>query len=71
MGAVNHDQHTTEYYTLKQAADIKRIPYWKLLRACNDGQIPTYRLGNSRRYVRLEDIDAALKATMVVGGDHE
>lgn len=49
------------YYTIKKAAEVKQLPYWKLNQACGSGLIPTYTLGNSRRYVRLEEIDEALQ----------
>jgi hypothetical protein len=42
--------------TLKQAAESLGLPYFKLQRAARAGLIPTYRLLNSRRYVKLRDI---------------
>jgi hypothetical protein len=42
--------------TLKDAATVLRLPYFKVQRAARAGIIPTYRLLNSRRYVKLRDI---------------
>jgi excisionase family DNA binding protein len=50
------------YLTLKEAAIRLGLPYWKLLRACNAGLIPTYKVLNSKRYVRLDEVQAAIAA---------
>ena len=58
------------YYTIKDAAKRLRFPYWKVLRACNAGIIPTHRLFNSRRYVRLEEVQQAITAhSMLISGE--
>lgn len=49
--------------TIKAAADAIGVKYWLLLRAVNEGTIPSYRLGNTRRRVRLSDIEAVLQAS--------
>jgi hypothetical protein len=54
--------------TLKQAARAVGIGYWLLLRAVNNGDVPTYSFGNQRRRVRLSDIDAAIRENRSDGG---
>ncbi len=46
--------------TIRQAADATGVRYWLILRAANNGDIPTYQFGNKRRRVRLSDIEAAI-----------
>lgn len=48
--------------TFQDAADALGLPYFKIQRAARLGLIPTYRLFNSRRYVKLSDLLAALSA---------
>lgn len=48
--------------TIKQAAKELGVRYWLLLQAVNNGDIPYYRLGNSRRRVRLSEIEAVMAA---------
>ena len=48
--------------TYRQAAELLCIPYFKVQRAASSGIIPTYSLLNTRRYVKLSDIEAQLKA---------
>ena len=48
--------------TFKDAAAALRIPYFKIQRAARAGIIPTYRLLNSRKYVKLRDILALMSA---------
>jgi hypothetical protein len=38
-------------------------PTWKLRRAAKQGLIPTYRLLNSRRLVKLSEVLAAIEAS--------
>jgi excisionase family DNA binding protein len=47
-------------YTIRQAADLTGIHYWLLLRAVNQGDVPSYHFGNARRRVRLPDIEAVI-----------
>ena len=44
------------FVTLKVAAYELGLPYWKLLRAVKAGTIPTYRILNSRRLVRVPEL---------------
>jgi excisionase family DNA binding protein len=50
-------------YSIKVAAELLGIKYWLLLHAVNQGSIPSYRIGNTRRRVRLSDIEAVLQAS--------
>lgn len=45
---------------IKAAAEAAGLKYWLLLRAVNNGDIPTYQFSNKRRRVRLSDIEAAI-----------
>lgn len=53
---------TEPLLTFRQAAVASGVPYWKILGAANAGLIPTYQLLNSRRYVRMSDIERLLNA---------
>lgn len=46
--------------TLKQAAEAMGIPYRPLLDAANAGQVPCYRLGQSRRMVFVSEVLASM-----------
>lgn len=48
--------------TFREAASIVGIPYFKIQRAAKAGLIPTYSLFNSRKYVKLSDIQRAMSA---------
>jgi excisionase family DNA binding protein len=49
------------FITISEAATRLKIPVFKLRRAARAGQIPTYRIGNLRRLVRLSEIVAAIE----------
>jgi len=49
--------------TIQRAAGTVGIPPWKLRRAINSGLVPSYRLPNSRRLVRLSEVVAAIEAS--------
>jgi hypothetical protein len=49
--------------TIKAAAEALSLPTWKLSRAAKRGTIPTYRILNTRRYVKLSEVVAAIEAT--------
>ena len=62
------DQAATEHplgrlITLKEAANLLGLPYFKLQRAAREGHIPTYTLYNSRRLVRLSEVVAVIDAS--------
>lgn len=48
--------------TYKQAADALGLPYFKIQRAAARGELPTYSLLNGRKYVKLRDIEARIRA---------
>jgi excisionase family DNA binding protein len=54
--------------TVKAAANALGLPDWKLRRACQSGEIPSYTLLNSRRLVKLSEVLAAIEASRQ-GGD--
>ena len=56
--------------TVRAAACALGIPSWKLRRAINSGLVPSYRLLNSRRLVRLSEVVATIERSCV-GGDDE
>ena len=47
--------------TLKAAADRLSLPVFKIRRAAKAGAFPIYRLGNSRRLVRMSEVAAAVE----------
>ncbi len=49
--------------TVREAARVTGIKYWLLMRAVKSGDIPHYRLGNTRMRVRLSDIEAVIQAS--------
>jgi hypothetical protein len=56
-------QETIEpFHTIKDAARILQIPYWKLQRAVKAELIPSYRLLNSKRYVKLCEIESVIQS---------
>lgn len=48
-------------FTIGQAADLLGIPRWKLYRAVKYGLVPCHRILNSRKLVRLSEIEAAIQ----------
>ena len=54
--------------TIKVAADLLGIHYWKLRRAVKQGGVPSYTLQNSRRLVKLSEVVAAIEASRRGGG---
>lgn len=50
-------------FTIRAAATAMGLKYWLLLRAVNEGTIPSYRFGSSRLRVRLSEIEAAIQAS--------
>ena len=51
-----------KYLTLKQAAELLNLPYYKIQRAVRNGLIPTHQLFNSRKYVLESEVRAAMAA---------
>jgi excisionase family DNA binding protein len=52
-----------KFSTLKEAAALLGVPYWKLQRAVKYGLIPSYKLLNSRPLVLPSEVIAAIKKT--------
>ena len=50
------------FRTLKDAASVLRLPYFKIQRAARAGIIPTYSILNGRKYVKLRDIIELMSA---------
>jgi hypothetical protein len=55
--------------TLKAAAGALGLPVWKLRRAVAAGEIPSYTLLNTRRYVKLSEVVAAIEASCQGGAE--
>ncbi len=60
-----------EFLTIKQAAKLLNLPYWKLLRCVKEKLIPHYSLYNKRKLVTISDVLAAMEASCANGGHHE
>lgn len=54
--------------TFRATADALGVPYYKIQRAARGGVLPTYRLLNGRRLLKLSDVIAVIDATRE-GGD--
>ncbi|MEZ0214623.1 MAG: helix-turn-helix domain-containing protein [Xanthobacteraceae bacterium] len=46
--------------TYQEAASKLGLPYFKIQRAARQGLLPTYRLLNGRRYVKVSDIQSRM-----------
>ena len=55
--------------TIQVAAEALGLHDWKLRRAVKAGGIPSYRLANNRRLVRLSEVVAAVEASREGGDD--
>ena len=49
--------------TYKAAADALGVPYYKVQRAARGGLVPTYRLLNGRKLLKLTDVVAIVDAS--------
>lgn len=58
---------TEHLISLKDAAKALGLPYFKLQRAARSGLIPTYRVYNSRKLVRLSEVVATIEASRTGG----
>ena len=59
---INEPNPTERFFTINEAATRLGIPAWKLRRAAKAQLIPSYRILNQRRLVRLSEVVAALTA---------
>lgn len=64
-----HQAPAEPLLTIQAAAEALSLHAWKLRRAIKAGLIPSYRLLNSRRLVRLSEVVAVIEASRE-GGDH-
>lgn len=55
--------------TINAAATALGVHTWKLRRAIKAGLVPSYRLLNSRRLVRLSEVVAVIEASREGGND--
>lgn len=60
-----------QFHSLKEAARLLNIPYFKLQRAAKRGLIPTHVLLNSRPLVRLSEIEKSMKKKTGENGGQE
>ena len=58
-----NNQNAERLLTFKQAAVTLGVGYHKIQRAARRGVLPVYRLGDSRKYVRMSDILSILAAS--------
>lgn len=49
--------------TINEAAKVLGLHAWKLRRAVKTGIVPSYKILNARRLVRLSDIQAVIEAS--------
>ena len=59
------------YLTLKQAAGMLGLPYFKVQRAAKRGEIPSYQFHNSRKLVLLDEIQAIIRQSNTQGKFHD
>jgi excisionase family DNA binding protein len=52
---------------IKQASGKLGVHYWMLLRLVNEGKIPSYTFGNSRKRVYLSEVRAFIQASQQGG----
>ncbi len=57
------DEPIGRLVTLRDAADLLGIPYFKVQRAARAGLVPTYALYNSRRLVIVEELLEVIRAS--------
>lgn len=67
VGPPPHPLKAEPYVTVRQGAVALGIKYHALLAAVNDGTIPSYRPFNSRRLVRISEIESVIRSYQVGG----
>jgi excisionase family DNA binding protein len=63
MSAPSGEPGFEKLYTYKAAAELLGVPYFKIQRAARAKLIPTYRLLNGRRLLKLSEVLAAIEAS--------
>jgi len=66
---IDGNQATESLLTIQIAARVLGLHAWKLRRSVKSGLIPSYRLLNSRRLVRLSEVIAVIDASREGGTD--
>lgn len=61
--ATNRSQLAEQLFVVKEAARILNIKTWKLARAVRNGSVPSYTFFNSRRLVKLSEIQEIIERT--------
>lgn len=51
------------FLNVREAANTIGVPYFKLRRFVNSGAAPIYRVGNSRKLLRLSELIIAIEAS--------
>ena len=59
------------FITIAEAAKRLGIHYWALQRAVRRGDVPSYRVFNSRRRVRLSEVIVSIVSVTNNGDYHE
>ncbi|WP_061933800.1 helix-turn-helix domain-containing protein [Aureimonas sp. AU22] len=62
-----HLQKPEKLLTLQAAAKALGLHYWQLQRAVKRGDLPAYQPFNSRKLVKLSDIQASIEASKIGG----
>jgi excisionase family DNA binding protein len=60
VNTTDHSNAVEQYVHIKEASARLGIPYFKLSRFIKSGAVPFYRVGNSRRLVRISELVAAI-----------
>ena len=59
-------QRPEKMFTVKEAAEHLGIQKWKLYRALKNGLVPYHTLLNSRKLVRLSEVEAAINQNLAL-----
>jgi hypothetical protein len=63
MKPLGDEGHAEKLLTYRATADALGMPYYKVQRAARAGLLPTYRLLNGRRLLKLTDVVAIIDGT--------
>lgn len=64
-------QKPERMFTVNEAAAQLGFPRWKLYRAIKNGLVPYHTLLNSRRLVRLSEVEAAIQQNLNLNDQKE
>ncbi len=48
------------FYSMKEAAEQLGVPLWKIRRAAKSGLLPTYTFYDTKKYLRLAEVEAVI-----------